>query len=274
MMPNGDPLTTIYFGEMHYLPETDEFYTPAYMNPDLEDQSANSFISLLDSTVVSTGGVIRKRLPMKDAKSLFLLYDIDSLYVYNTNNEFISRVSLKRVEWMKDQNTEQFIVVYEGEPLNADPADVYYCMSDTLHSLLVPDFSYKTLNDPSLNTFLLHQLNLEGNNREIKNIELQPSGAVYSVITSANQSLITELKDGHVSMLKDMNAKNRVDHILPLPYEVNGKPLLLASLYIPGEKVRPASLAVFADFQEYEVLRYNRLQLKKKKHVVDFRFSE
>jgi hypothetical protein len=269
-----EPRTSVYFGEMHYLPETREFYTPIFLNPDLESQEPESLLPLLDSTVISNPTMTRKRFPMDRAKEFFMLADIDSLYVYDTEHTRVSRAALQRVEYLDDHRQPGFVAVYRGEPLHTDPAEEYYGMSDTLQSLYVSDFSQRTMNDPSLNSFLLHRLKPKDNVvPEIRNIEIGPSGAVYSVITSPEASYITELKDGQFSILKEMNVRYRVDHILPLPYDVNGKPLQLVTMYIPGAPGRVVSLAVFADFQEYRILHYNRLQLKKPEREVEFRFG-
>jgi hypothetical protein len=260
----SDPLAnTIYFGEMFYFPETDEFYTSAYFYPDLEEAQKESVSSLLDSTVYSDKDRKRSRVPLPVALKTFMLEGLDSVFIYDTDHKFISKVALVRVEYFKNKIEDKFIAVYKGDKLVSDPAEQYYCSSKAPKDLLISGFSYRTVNNESLNDFLLYKLNAKKNLRwQIKNIEVLPYKSTYSVITSSEESFITELNGNQFTILKNMNGKYRIEDILPIPFEVNEKPLLLASLYIPGIEPRSTSLAVFTDIGEYRILSYNRLNIK------------
>jgi hypothetical protein len=63
-------------------------------------------------------------------------------------------------------------------------------------------------------------------------------------------------------ILKNLTGKYRIENILPLPFMVNNRPLILTTLYIPGQPTRSISLEAFTDFQEYRIQKYNRLTLK------------
>lgn len=254
--------TTVYVGEMYFFQETREFYTSVYFDPDQDQRDPELFIPLLDSTIYEGKNFRRKRLPMELARNTFMLSDLDSLFVYDTDHRFITTAMLLRIEYLQDGVDDKFIAVYKGDQLKNDPAEQYYCMNKILPDLQVHDFSYKIINDQSLNGFIVHRLKVKPDHWKIENIEVLPSRAMYSVVTSSEESFITELKDNQFSVLKNMNGKYRIDHILPLPFEVNGKPLLLTYLFIPGIAPRYTSLTVFTDIEEYRILNNNRMRVK------------
>ena len=273
--PGEDPLMSmIYLGEMHYFQETNEFYTSLYLLPELEEEPQESFMAMFDSVVYESTEYTRMAMPIKKAKGVFFLDGLDSLLIYDTNHRFISHGLLQRVECLEDGKTKTFIAVYAGEPLRSDVAEEYYCMNRFLKDNFIKDFSSRVVIDPSLDKYVIHRLGLQTESSpHIKNIMVSPGGSTFSLITTREASYLTEVKDNQFALLKNMNARYRIGRILPLPFHVNDKPLLLASLYIPGTVVRSFSLAVFADFQEYRFLNYNRLSLKKRKpHEREVRF--
>ena len=270
-----DPIMSmIYVGEMHYFPETNEFYTSLYLLPELREKPRESIIALFDSMVHKTDVHTRKAISLREATDIFFLNGLDSLLIYDTNHHFVSHGLLRRVECLEDETAKTFIAVYAGEPLRSDAAEEYYCMNLFLKDNFIKDFSSRVVIDPSLDNYILHRLSLPPEPRpHIKNIVVSPGGSTFSVITTREASYLTEVKENQFALLKNMNARYRIGEVLPLPFHVNNKPLLLTSLYIPGTIEKSVSLAVFADFQEYRFLNYNRLSLKKKKpHEREVRF--
>jgi hypothetical protein len=256
-------LSGTYVGEVRYFPETQEFYTPLFLYPGFDESINDSLIAQLDSVVYQRKGMKRSRLPAFFAKTKFMLFDLDTIHIYDTEHVLATTASMVRIEYLQERIENKFIAVYKGEKLHNDPAEEYYCLNRPLPQFHIRDFSHRNLNDPSLNKFLLHKLNEKTSAQWIiNNIKLLPSGTVYSVMTSAEKSLITEYKNNEFKVLKELNGNYRIDRILPLPIEMNSRPLLLTTLYIPGLLPRSTSLAVFTNYEEYKILRRNRIQLK------------
>ena len=271
--PDEDPLMSmIYVGEMHYFQETNEFYTSLYLLSDY-DQEQQRIIGLFDSVVYESDIYARRTMTMKKARAMFFLDGLDSLLVYDTNHRFVSNGLLQRVECLVEGNKKSFIAVYKGEYLKSDIAEEYYCMNRFLKNNFVEHFSSRVIIDPSLDNYIIHRLSVPKKPApKIMNIVVTPGEATISVITTPEASYLTEVKDNQFALLKNVNARYRIGKILPLPFHVNDKPLLLASLYIPGSPDTSVSLGVFADFQEYRFLKYNRLSLKKKTHERKIQF--
>lgn len=261
---------TTYVGEVRYFPETEEFYTPLFLYAGFDESTNDSLITQVDSVVYQRKGLKRSRLPMFFAKTRFMLSDLDTIHIYGTDHQLVTKAKMVRVEYLQEPVENKFVAVFKGEKLQGDPADEYYCLNRQLPQLRIEDFSHRNVNDPSLSRFLLHHLNEKQSAQwVINNTELLPSNVVYSVMTSPEKSLITEYKNNEFKVLKEMNLKYRIDRILPLPFEINGRPLLLATVYIPGVTPHSASLAVFTNYEEYKLLNSNRIQIKDNTVVTD-----
>lgn len=259
---SDDPYsTTVYIGEVNYFSDTEEFYTELYLLPDFEE-SSDAVVSLVDSVVFENGSAKRTRLPLDQVRKYFMLSGMDSIYVFQTNHTLVVRSPLMRVEYLETNSEKKFIAVYEGQGTTTEPDERYYGISRLLPAYAIAGFKYAVINNPSLNEYLAHRLNLGKEKPVIKNISLQPMGSTYSIVTTRSESVLTEMNDTQFNVLKNMNAKYRIEDIIPLPIEFNGKPLLLTSLYIPGKPRESFTLAVFTDYQEYRFLNYNRLRLK------------
>jgi hypothetical protein len=258
-----DKLPQVYIGEAFYLPETEEFYTPLFFHPDYDEGQSPSLISLADSTVFARKRMKRKRIPMPLAKSTFMLAGLDTLFIYDMRHTLISKASLLRVEHFEDGSEGKFVAVFKGEKPETDPAERYYCTNDLLKENYMTDFAYNIVNDQSLNRFIIHRLKRDQHvNWDIINIEVLPGRITYSIVNSRSESFITELNNSEFNVVINMNRGYRIEHILPLPFEFNNRPLMFISVYNEKERSRETSLAAFADYQEYKFLRYNRILIK------------
>jgi hypothetical protein len=253
----------VYIGEMYYFQETDEFYTPLFFNPDFDENETDALISMSDSVVYDHNNTKRRRVPMTVAKTAFNLTGLDSLHIYDTHHTLISEASFIRVEYVENGVEHKFIAVYHAGRLTTDPAERYYCTSDLLRDYYISGFSHRTVNDQSLNKFIIYRLKRDERAKwDITNVEVLPSRATYSVVNSSSESFITELNNNQFNVVINMNQAYRVDHIVPLPYEFNQRPLMFITYYKHNEISPETSLAVFADYQEYKLLPYNRLKIK------------
>lgn len=256
--------TSTYFGEMNYLSETDEFYTPVFFLPDFNEDHKDTLLPFLDSVVYQNEKISRRRLPMEVAKNTLMIMDMDSVFIFDTDHHFIFTADFLRIEYIEDAVDRRFVAIYKGGFLKGDPAEKYYCINKLFSVPHIPDFAYRTFVDKSLNKFIFYKLQGRTDlNWKIRHIEISPGQAIYSVITSPEKSMITELKDNQFRILKTLEGDYRIDDILPLPYEVNGLPLLLTSIYANKNRSPSLRLNVFTNYEEYKILPYNRLSGKR-----------
>ncbi len=263
--------TTAYIGDMYYFSNTEEFVTTAYLLPEFKELTSREVASHTDSTVFQSPGFSRQRLPMERARKWFVLSGMDTVSVFSMTHRPVAKVMLRRIEVLREGGKVKYIAVYGGQRLETDPDAIYYCVNRTLPELQIANFSYTQLNDPSLDNYLRHLLRLTPEDtRNITNVSVAPAGLTYSIVTTPSQTYLTELKDNHFNILREMNGRHRIDRIVPLPFEFNGRPLLLVFLYIPGSAERTVSLGVYTAYTEYRFLSYNRLRLKSIGREVQF----
>lgn len=248
---------------MFYLPETAEYYTPLFFNSDYDEDDTHAVESLSDSVVYQAAKIIRKRIPTKTAEAIFMMDDLDSLYILDARNGEIFTGSLLRVEYMDNGVENKFMAVYAANLPGTDPAERYYCTSEPLADRYINDFSYRIVNDKSLNQYIVHRLNRSRSvNWNITNIEVLPSRATYSIVNSASESFVTELYNDKFDVVITMNEGHRIENIVPLPFEFNEHPLMFITVSRRGQTSLKTSLAMFADYLEYKFVNGNRFRIK------------
>lgn len=248
---------------MFYLPETAEYYTPLFFNSDYDEDDTGSVERLSDSVVYQKGKIIRKRIPVRAAQTIFMMDDLDALHILDPRNGEIFTGSFLRVEYLDNVLEDKFIAVYAAKIQESDPAERYYCTSEPLTDRYINDFSYRILNDNSLNQYIVHRLNRNQKvNWSITNIEVLPSRATYSIVNSSSESFVTELYNDHFNVVITMNQGHRIENIVPLPFEFNEHPLMFITTSRRGQTSLKTSLAIFADYLEYKFVNGNRLRIK------------
>lgn len=263
--------TTAYIGDMYYLPQICEWFTRVHFKPEHTDTGEKELLPALDSVITGSSNLTRRRVPMDQARKYFILSGLDSVFVFNMTHDLLAKVALAGVELIERGGDRKFVAVYAAPRFERDAEELYYCVSQQLPDHFIAGFSYSQINDPTLENYVLHQLQPNGTvQARIGNVAVRPSGVTYSVITTPQRSYLTELIDSKVNILKDMNGRYRIERIVPLPYEFNSRPLLLGFLYVPGTDERLVSLAVFTDYQEYRFLYQNRIRLKSIGREVQF----
>lgn len=263
--------TTAYIGEMYPLPATRQMYTPAYLLPEFKGSLPEEFLPHVDSIIAESASMTRKRIRISIARRMFLLSGMDSVSVFTTDHAFVGKVSFSGVELMQRGEELTFIAVYEMHDFPADTDELYYCVNKDLPELAIENFDYTLLNNPSLDNYVLHRLGLSPEQvGGVSHVSVQPSAITYSIISTRSETFLTELTDNHFNILREMNGRFRLERIIPLPFQFNNRPLVLAFLYVPGTTEKTVSLGMYTEYTEYLFLRYNRLRLKSIGREVQF----
>jgi hypothetical protein len=259
--------STFFIGYVDYFPETQEFYTALFYRDGHEYPDEDLLESKLDSVIVLNDEWGRERLPMEEAKAILVLTGLDTVSIYNRRNELICKTSLARVEYLWNGLESYFIAVFKSDGKSYEQTEELYGISSSYASLFKPDFKAEEIEDGKLNEYLLRKLNISrAVEWDMRHYQLAPPETLYSIISSSAEpnearSYLTTVENNEVKMLNEEIDNFHFLNILPVPIQMNGKPLLLISAGYPSSDFIWDYLAAF-DGKTYEAIEYNRVQIK------------
>jgi hypothetical protein len=260
--------STFYIGYVGYFPETKEFYTALFYKEGYENVDEEILEPKFDSVIISDVDWGRERLPMEEADKMLVLSGLDTIYIYNRRHQLISKAPLSRVEYLWNGLESYFIGVFKCGGTVTEQAEALYGISYNYPGFNASSFSAEEIEDDKLNKSLIGKLNIDpAMNWNMRHFRTKPHEATYSIISSyamdsnEAQSYLTAIENSEVTILNQEFNNFHFLNILPLPMEVNDKPLLLISAGYPSSDVLWDYLAAF-DGTTYEVVDYNRINPK------------
>ena len=260
--------STFYIGYVDYFPETREFYTAVHFRDGHEYPDEDLLESKLDSVIIWNDDWGRERLPMKEARKMLMLSGLDTLSIFNRKHEQICRCPLSRVEYLWNGLESYFIAVFSTDGTFPGQTEELYGISGDFPAGEKVVFSANELIDPAYNEYMRKQLNISsGIPWDMRHYRLSPLDMTYSIISAYSmeenegRSYLAYSKEGKVQILNEEINNFHFLNILPVPININGRPLLLISAGYPSSDVIWDYLAGF-DGTRYEAFDNNRIHLK------------
>jgi hypothetical protein len=271
-MPQS-PDSSLYVGYVDYFPDTREFYTTLFYQEGHEYPDEAHLESKLDSVIVYEEDWGRERLPMEEAEKFLVLSGLDTLYIFNREHTLVSTATFERVEYLWNGLENYFIGVFKSDGKLVEQTEELYGISRGYAGFDLLAFSAKEIEDRRLNENLIKTLRINPALQcDMRHFRLTPQEDTYSVISAyasqsnEGESLLTFLEKNEVKILNREINNFHFLNILPLPIEVNGKPLLLISAGYPSSDVLWDYLAGY-NGASYEPIDYNRIAYKSLRHL-------
>ncbi len=258
--------SAFYVGYVDYFPETREFYTALYYRDGHEYPDEDLLESKLDSVIAFEDDWGRERLPMEDARELLVLSGLDTLLVFDRENQLVCTCPLNRVEYLWNGLESNFIAVFKADRDFGPQTGELYGVSASLPHDHFQKLSSREVRDANLNSSIIKALNISNaHNWHMRHYRIDPAGATYSIISSSTESgesrsYLAVSDNEKAEILNEEQENYQYLNILPVPILMNGKPLLLISAGYPSSDVLWDYLAGF-DGKSYEAIEYNRLPL-------------
>lgn len=257
--------STFYIGYVDYFPETREFYTALFYKEGYEYPDEDLLESKLDSVIIFDDDWGRERLPMEEARKMLVLSGLDTIYIYNRQHQLITQASLSRVEYLWNGLENYFIGVFKPDVILTEQTEELYGITKNYPGFKEISFSCQEIEDEKLNENVAEKLSIDpALHWEMRHFRTQPHEAIYSLISSyaidsgKGQSYITAWENNELTILNQQVNDYHFFNILPLPIEVNHKPLFLISAGYPSSDILWDYLAAF-DGTTYEAVDYNRI---------------
>ena len=260
--------STFYIGYVDYFPDTKEFYTALFYKDGHEYPDEELLESKLDSVISFDEDWGRERLPMEEARKLLVLSGLDTLSIFNRKHQLISTSPLSRVEYLWNGLESYFIAVYQSDGTLTAQTEELYGVSSHYAGLIRNSFMTEEISDHQLNDYLTEKLKISRLvDWDMRHYRITPPSSTYSIISSysieSNEgfSYLTTLESDNVRILNEEINNFHFLNILPVPVQVNGKPLLLISAGYPSSDVIWDYLAAF-NGSAYDAIDFNRVKVK------------
>jgi hypothetical protein len=266
------PDSSLYIGYVDYFPDTREFYTALFFQEGHEYPDEELLESKLDSVIVYEEDWGRERLPMEEAEKFLVLSNLDTLYIFNREHTLVATATFKRVEYLWNGLENYFIAVFTSDGKLEAQTEELYGISAGYAGFELTAFSAKEIEDRRLNENLVEKLHINpALHCDMRHFKLTAKEDTYSVISAyashsnEGESLLTFLGKDEVKILNREINNFHFLNILPLPIEVNEKPLLLISAGYPSSDVLWDYLAGYNGVS-YEPIDYNRIPYRSLHH--------
>jgi hypothetical protein len=260
--------STYYIGYVDYFPDTREFYTALFYREGHEYPEEDLLESKLDSLIVSDDDWARERLPMDEAKKLLVLSGLDTLLIFNRDHQAVCRCPLTRVEYLWNGMESYFIAIFKANDDFQGQTEELYGVSADFPFDNMTRFMSEEISDASFNEYLIKTLNVgRDHDWDMRHYRVTPPTSTFSIMSTYSmesneaQSYLTCFEKNSVSILNEEHDNYHFVNILPLPMQMNGKPLLLITAGYPSSDVLWDYLAGF-NGTRYEAIDYNRVHLK------------
>lgn len=261
--------STFYIGYVDYFPETKEFYTALFYKDGHEYPDEGLLESKLDSVISFDEDWGRERLPMEEARKLLVLSGLDTLSIFNRKHQMISKSPLSRVEYLWNGLESYFIAVYKSDGTLTEQTEELYGISSHYADLIGNSFMTEEVSDLKLNDYVLKKLKISRLvDWDMRHYRITPPSSTYSIISSYSMesneafSYLTTLESDDVRILNAEVNNFHFLNILPVPIQINGKPLLLISAGYPSSDVIWDYLAAY-NGSAYDAIDFNRVNVKR-----------
>jgi hypothetical protein len=222
----------VFIGKVGFFKETGEFYTSlSFKNPDYSEPFEKLQLKT-DSLIFQDEERKRKRLPLSLAREFFALANMDSLELYDANQNHLSQAVLVRTELREDVIEGEFVAVYRTMQPLEKPEVVLYGVS-SFNSEVFTEVKTQPHSDSVFSRKLIKAFDLFPDSViDVQHIKLLPSEDIYSVIVMVGKCLLTGYQDGKFVLLKTINDDYYIYDIAPTGFSVNHKPVFLAELAV------------------------------------------
>jgi hypothetical protein len=260
--------STVFIGYVDYFPETREFYTALFYQEGHEYPDEDLLESKLDSTIILDDDWGRERLPMEEARKLLVLSGLDTISIYTRNHKLVCRSPLTRVEYLWNGLESYFVAVFKSDGKFYEQTEELYGVSSYFKDLDNSTATYKEINDPDLNQYLMKKLRIKKEAEwDMRHYSTSASETTFSIVsyysmrTNETLSYLTAMENNDVRILNQEVNNYHFLNILPVPVKMNGKPLMLISAGYPSSDVLWDYLAGF-NGTRYEAVNYNRVHMR------------
>jgi hypothetical protein len=222
----------VFIGQVGFFKETGEFYTSlSYKNPDYSDVF-EKLQSKTDSLIFQDEERKRTRLPLSLGREFFALANMDSLELYDANQNHLAQAVLVRTELREDVIESEFVAVYRTTQSLKEPEAVLYGVS-SFNSGVFTEMKDQPYSDSIFSRKLVKAFDLFPDSViDIQHIKLLPSEDIYSVVVMDGKCLISGYQDGKFILLKAINEEYYIYDLAPTGFSVNRKPVFLVELAV------------------------------------------
>lgn len=282
-----DPMTHRYVGLAHTFyyseasEEPHEIYVTLYFKKDSIDMAEYSdIVKTGDSIIYSGEENQRTRIPLSVAVEHFDLRGLQRIDLFNQGGDFIETLSLKRVEFLQQNISDEFISVYSiSQPLETDKYktngdsnnESFYVITSGDNAPKNPsDFDFYPIENLSLVQELrkdfpfkneLYSVEENFHQYEKKKAPSKPSDTVLTSLFYDEVSLIALSHPKGNDRLYLSEEPEQLFSMTPTVLTKNGMPVLITQSFMPETDILWSSLMVF-NGERYVIMDRQRMAME------------
>lgn len=244
----------IGFVERFYFNNKDCYIKLYFKNDDINQEEIDQLVLKGDSVIYQDEDNTRIRVPFWLAKKNFVLSGLEPLYIYNHSHKLVATTHIKRIEFLDQNISPEFIAVFEAGNLKKE--EQYYCLGNRL----IDDtpVKYQLFEDSVITEKIVKYINID----DTRPFECRHfKGAADNFITVLNSDTSTYIVEGNTDNLQVLYFSGQAENIgkiIFIPVFLNDKPLILAECFIPESDIF-WNMALAFNGRRYTVLNKQRL---------------
>jgi hypothetical protein len=251
----------IYIGFVNtfYFLDNNEVFIDLYFKNDiLTNKEYTEIASLTDTTIYQDEESSRKQLSLDNAKKHLDLRGIDSIFIFDHDNNFVDKAKLKSIEYLDVMLYSYFIATYETSK-KLDSKKYYYCIGNQPVSFTS---KFKTFDNQQLTDSLVRKFEIDQTHvykEKAMHFQDVNSKEIISILNSNESVLIFHSDIDYKFIYKSKETEN-IHGAIIIPVFVNGFPIILLDSYLPETCSQWTNLLIF-NGTEYLAIDRQRIKI-------------
>jgi hypothetical protein len=250
LAPEADSLG--FVGFIDAIEGTDELYTDLFFRKDSFQNMYDFLARSSDSLVYQDDQIKRSALPFPVAQEYFDLRGLNSVELFDARNQLLGTARLQRIEFYEEVVEAGFVAVFKMDKQSSK--EPQYCLSKGMGLSIIKDVRYAIRILKRADGEIQKQI-VTTHPGVLREIEFMPANKRYLVISGDTSEHIFESETGNI--LYQSKQSETIIRVIPVPIEVNGRPLLLVSFSEPETDIFWERLLRF-NGERYEFSPRNR----------------
>ncbi len=254
---------TVFIDKVHQF-ETGEIYVWVGLKEGYDWHALDTIKTYADSVVYQGDETKRTRFPLDEAQKYLNLDLLNGIIIFNYQHENLGKSRLKRVEFFEDVLGEQFVAVLE--PAQKLQGELFYGINGI--NQFVDSFNSEILNSPTIKDSIKNHIKRASlYDWSLQSVLVEPYQNIYTFYSfiadgDIEKSFLVETNSVYGNrIMSEITNDYSIRNIIPVPVQINKKPILLLWVGPTETDIEWYTPAVFNGIK-YEIINTRIFELQ------------